>query len=67
MEFQITQEYLGQATHLVYLAPLFKNAWIAIQLYAEYTIRGAKAGKHIICEKPIAITVAVTAQIFPIQ
>ena len=26
MEFQITKEYLGQATHLVYLAPLFKEA-----------------------------------------
>jgi alpha-glucuronidase len=25
MEFQITQEYLGQATHLVYLATLFKE------------------------------------------
>jgi alpha-glucuronidase len=25
MEFQITQEYLGFATHLVYLAPLFKE------------------------------------------
>ena len=25
MEFQITQEYLGQATHLVYLAPLYKE------------------------------------------
>ena len=25
MEFQITQEYLGQGTHLVYLAPLFKE------------------------------------------
>jgi alpha-glucuronidase len=25
MEFQITQEYLGQATQLVYLAPLFKE------------------------------------------
>lgn len=25
MEFQITQEYLGNATHLVYLAPLFKE------------------------------------------
>ena len=25
MEFQITQEYLGCATHLVYLAPLFKE------------------------------------------
>ncbi|MGI9649731.1 alpha-glucuronidase [Chryseobacterium sp. RLHN22] len=25
VEFQITQEYLGQANHLVYLAPLFKE------------------------------------------
>ena len=25
MEFQVTQEYLGYATHLVYLAPLFKE------------------------------------------
>lgn len=25
MEFQITQEYLGQSTHLVYMAPLFKE------------------------------------------
>jgi alpha-glucuronidase len=25
VEFQITQEYLGQGTHLVYLAPLFKE------------------------------------------
>lgn len=25
MEFQVTQEYLGQATHLVYLAPLYKE------------------------------------------
>ncbi|MFZ1291284.1 MAG: alpha-glucuronidase, partial [Melioribacteraceae bacterium] len=25
VEFQITQEYLGQATHLVFLAPLFKE------------------------------------------
>lgn len=26
-------------------------------LHADFTIRGAKAGKHIICEKPMAITV----------
>src|SRR5574339_721545 len=25
MEFQLTQEYLGQGTHLVYEAPLFKE------------------------------------------
>jgi alpha-glucuronidase len=25
MEFQITQEYLGQSTHLIYLAPMFKE------------------------------------------
>jgi alpha-glucuronidase len=29
MEFQITQEYLGQATNLAYLAPLFKEALTA--------------------------------------
>lgn len=27
-------------------------------LHAEYSIRGAQAGKHIMCEKPMAITVA---------
>lgn len=34
MEFQITQEYLGQGTNLVYLAPLFKEVLIA-DTYAE--------------------------------
>jgi alpha-glucuronidase len=30
VEFQITQEYLGQANHLVFLAPLFKETWTVI-------------------------------------
>lgn len=34
MEFQITQEYLGFATHLVYLAPLFEESLDA-DTYAE--------------------------------
>jgi len=36
MEFQITKEYLGFATHLVYLAPLFEEA-----LAADTHARGA--------------------------
>lgn len=31
-------------------------------LHAEYTIRGAQAGKHIMCEKPMAIAVAECEQ-----
>ncbi|HEV2292531.1 MAG TPA: Gfo/Idh/MocA family oxidoreductase [Tepidisphaeraceae bacterium] len=31
-------------------------------MHAEYTVRGAKAGKHILCEKPMANTVAECRQ-----
>ena len=34
MEFQITQEYLGQGNHLAYLAPLFKEV-LASDTYAK--------------------------------
>ena len=34
MEFQITQEYLGQATQLVYLAPMYKEC-LASDTYAQ--------------------------------
>ncbi len=34
MEFQLTQEYLGQATHLVYEAPMFKEI-LASDTYAK--------------------------------
>jgi alpha-glucuronidase len=34
MEFQLTQEYLGQGTHLVYLAPLFKEC-LQADTYAQ--------------------------------
>ncbi|HYH14825.1 MAG TPA: alpha-glucuronidase family glycosyl hydrolase, partial [Flavisolibacter sp.] len=34
MEFQITQEYLGQGTHLVYQAPLFKEV-LATNTYRD--------------------------------
>lgn len=42
MEFQITQEYLGQGTHLVYEAPLFKGVLDA-DTYAKG--KGSTVGK----------------------
>jgi alpha-glucuronidase len=47
MEFQITQEYLGQATHLVYLAPMFKEV-LDSDTYAKgkgSTVRNVISGK----------------------
>lgn len=44
MEFQITQEYLGCATHLVYLAPLYKEVLDA-DTYAKG--KGSTVGKVI--------------------
>lgn len=44
MEFQITQEYLGQATHLVYLAPMYKEC-LASDTYAKG--RGSTVAKVI--------------------
>ena len=44
MEFQVTQEYLGQATNLVYLAPLFKEV---LQSDTYYKSKGSTVAKII--------------------
>ncbi|WP_460687369.1 alpha-glucuronidase family glycosyl hydrolase [Niabella aquatica] len=44
IEFQITQEYLGQGTHMVYLAPLFKE-YLDADTYAKG--RGSTVAKVI--------------------
>ncbi|MDB6169273.1 MAG: oxidoreductase [Verrucomicrobia bacterium] len=39
--------------------PAIQAIYIALpnSLHAEYTVRGAQAGKHILCEKPMAVSV----------
>jgi alpha-glucuronidase len=44
MEFQVTQEYLGQATNLVYLAPMFKEV---LQSDTYYKGKGSTVAKII--------------------
>lgn len=44
MEFQVTQEYLGQGTNLVYLAPLFKEV---LQSDTYYKGKGSTVAKII--------------------
>lgn len=44
MEFQVTQEYLGQGTNLVYLAPLFKEV---LQSDTYYNGKGSTVAKII--------------------
>lgn len=51
MEFQITQEYLGQGTHLVYLAPMWKEV---LDFDTKTNGDGSTVARLLASQKPLA-------------
>jgi alpha-glucuronidase len=52
MEFQLTQEYLGQASHLAYEAPLFKECLDAEYLFKRKGFNRCKTDQRLIRQLP---------------